>query len=128
MTMRCGWPSSGWQSSTVGMAIARSSGLRHWFEQPMDDELLHVEGWPLSADLRCKSPAGQWVNHKKVERLWREEGLQLPQRHRKRRRLYHKDSSIIRLRPTHPNHVWAIHCPAGDYGAICREGTSFTTS
>lgn len=32
----------------------------------------------------------------------------LPQRHKKRRRLYHKDSSIIRLRPTHPNHVWAI--------------------
>lgn len=57
-------------------------------------ELLHVEGWR--------------VNHKKVERLWREEGLQLPKRHKKRRRLYHKDSSIIRMRPTHPNHVWAI--------------------
>ena len=57
-------------------------------------ELLHVEGWR--------------VNHKKVERLWREEGLQLPQRHKKRKRLYHKDGSIIRLRPTHPNHVWAI--------------------
>ena len=48
-------------------------------------ELLCVEGWP--------------VNHKKIERLWREEGLQLPRRHKKRRRLYHKDSSIIRLRP-----------------------------
>ena len=48
------------------------------------------------------------MNHKKVERIWREEGLQLPQRHKKRRRLYHKDSSIIRLRPTHPNHVWSI--------------------
>ncbi len=57
-------------------------------------ELLHVEG--------------RRVNHKKVERLWREEGLQLPQGHKKRKRLYHKDSSIIRLRPTHPNHVWAI--------------------
>ena len=57
-------------------------------------ELLHVEG--------------RRVNHKKVERLWREEGLQLPRRHKKRKRLYHKDSSIIRLRPTHPNHVWAI--------------------
>ena len=51
---------------------------------------------------------GWKVNHKKVERIWREEGLQLPQRHRKRRRLYHKDSSIIRLRPTHPNHVWSL--------------------
>ena len=51
---------------------------------------------------------GRRINHKKVERLWREEGLQLPQRHKRRKRLYHKDSSIIRLRPTHPNHVWAI--------------------
>ena len=57
-------------------------------------ELLHIEGWQ--------------VNHKKVERLWREEGLQLPRRHKKRKRLYHQDSSIIRMRPTHPNHVWAI--------------------
>jgi len=57
-------------------------------------ELLRIEGWR--------------INHKKVERLWQEEGLQLPQRHKKRRRLYHKDSSIIRLRPTHPNHVWSI--------------------
>ena len=54
-------------------------------------ELLRIEGWK--------------VNHKKVERLWREEGLQLPQRHKKRKCLYHKDSSIIRLRPKYPNHV-----------------------
>ena len=51
---------------------------------------------------------GLKVNHKKVERLWREEGLQLPQRHKKRKRLYHKDSSIIRLRPKYPNHIWSI--------------------
>ena len=57
-------------------------------------ELLRIEGWR--------------INHKKVERLWREEGLKLPERHKKRRRLYHKDSSVIRLRPMHPNHVWAI--------------------
>ena len=57
-------------------------------------ELLRIEGWR--------------VNHKKVERLWRQEGLKLPERHKKRRRLYHKDSSVIRLRPTHANHVWAI--------------------
>ena len=51
---------------------------------------------------------GWRVNHKRIERLWNEEGLQLPRRHKKRKRLYHKDSSIIRLRPTHPNHIWAI--------------------
>jgi len=57
-------------------------------------ELLRIEGWR--------------VNHKKVERLWREEGLQMPQRHKKRKRLYHKDHSIIRLRPKYPNHIWSI--------------------
>jgi putative transposase len=57
-------------------------------------ELLQAEGWR--------------VNHKKIERIWREEGLQLPKRHKKRRRLYHKDSSVIRLRPKYPNHIWAI--------------------
>ena len=57
-------------------------------------ELLDVEGWR--------------VNHKKVERLWREEGLQLPNRHRRRKRLYHHDASVIRLRPHYPNHIWSI--------------------
>ena len=57
-------------------------------------QLLKIEGWDC--------------NHKKVERLWREEGLQQPQRHKKKKRLYHKDSSIIRLRPKYQNHVWAI--------------------
>ena len=32
----------------------------------------------------------------------------MPHRHKKRRRLYHQDSSVIRLRPKHPNHIWAI--------------------
>ena len=47
-------------------------------------------------------------DHKKVERLWREEGLQLPERHKKRKRLYHKDSSVIRLRPHYPDHIWSV--------------------
>jgi transposase InsO family protein len=51
---------------------------------------------------------GRLVNHKKVERIWREEGLQLPHRHKRRRRLYHHDASVIRLRPLYPNHVWSI--------------------
>ncbi len=34
--------------------------------------------------------------------------MQLPQRHRKRRRIYHKDSSVIRLRPLAPNHIWSV--------------------
>ena len=56
--------------------------------------MLRIEGWQ--------------VNHKKVERLWREEGLQIPQRYEKRKRLYHKDSSVIRLRPRYQNHIRSI--------------------
>ena len=51
---------------------------------------------------------GRSINHKKVERIWREEGLQLPARHKRRKRLYHHNASIIRLRPYFPNHVWSI--------------------
>lgn len=63
-------------------------------------------GYRKIAELLCSE--GWVVNHKKVERIWREEGLQLPQRHKRRKRLYHKDSSIIRLRPKYPNHIWSI--------------------
>lgn len=51
--------------------------------------------------------SGWIVNHKRVERIWREEGLKVPQRHKKRGRLYLNDGSCIRLRPCWPNHVWS---------------------
>ena len=47
------------------------------------------------------------VNHKRVERIWRAEGLKVPQRQPKRRRLWFNDGSCIRLRPEYPNHVWS---------------------
>jgi putative transposase len=50
---------------------------------------------------------GWQVNHKRVERIWREEGLKVPQKQRKRRRLWLSGSSCIRLRATHRNHVWS---------------------
>ena len=55
--------------------------------------MLRYEGWK--------------VNHKRVERLWRREGLKVPKKQPKRRRLWLNDGSCIRLRPTHKNHVWA---------------------
>ncbi len=55
--------------------------------------LLHWEGWR--------------VKHKRVERIWREEGLKVPKRQPKRRRLWLNDGSCIRLRPSHRNHVWS---------------------
>jgi putative transposase len=50
---------------------------------------------------------GWRVNHKRVERLWRREGLKVPQRQPKRRRLWFNDGSCIRLRPMYANHVWS---------------------
>jgi putative transposase len=51
--------------------------------------------------------AGWTVNHKRVERIWRREGLKVPQRQPKRGRLWLNDGSCIRLRPEYPGHVWA---------------------
>ena len=52
--------------------------------------------------------SGWKLNHNKVERIWLEEGLQLLERHKRKRLLYHNDSSITRVRPNGPNHVWAV--------------------
>ena len=50
---------------------------------------------------------GWRVNHKRVERIWRQEGLKVPKRQPKRGRLWLNDGSCIRLRPAYPNHVWS---------------------
>jgi transposase InsO family protein len=55
--------------------------------------LLRAEGWR--------------VNAKRVERLWRREGLKVPRRQPKRGRLWLNDGSCVRLRPCWPGHVWA---------------------
>jgi len=43
----------------------------------------------------------------KVARIWREEGLKVPQKQPPRGRLWLNDGSCMRLRATHPNHVWS---------------------
>jgi len=50
---------------------------------------------------------GLLVNHKRVERIWRQEGLKVPRRQPKRRRLWSNDGSCVRLRAQRPNHVWS---------------------
>jgi transposase InsO family protein len=55
--------------------------------------LLRAEGWV--------------VNRKRVERIWREEGLKVPSKQPKRGRLYLNDGSCIRLRPCFKSHVWS---------------------
>jgi putative transposase len=51
--------------------------------------------------------AGWRVNHKRVERIWRREGLKVPARQPRRDRLWLADGSCVRLRPERANQVWA---------------------
>ena len=51
--------------------------------------------------------SGWHVNHKRVERIWRREGLKVPQKQSKKGRLWLNDGSCVRLRPERSNHVWS---------------------
>ena len=51
--------------------------------------------------------AGWVVNDKRVERIWKREGLKVPARQPKRKRLWLNDGSCVRLRAERPNHVWS---------------------
>ncbi len=51
--------------------------------------------------------AGWRVGKDRVERIWRREGLKVPQKQKPRGRLWLNDGSCVRLRPERPNHVWA---------------------
>jgi len=55
--------------------------------------LLQNEGWR--------------INHKRVERIWRQEGLKVPKKQPKKRRLWLTDGSCIRLGPEKKDHVWS---------------------
>jgi transposase InsO family protein len=55
--------------------------------------MLRAEGWR--------------VNHKRVERIWRQEGLKVPKRQARRARVWLNDGSCIRLRPLYRHHVWS---------------------
>jgi|TARA_B100001971_G_C18143999_1_gene511988 transposase InsO family protein len=55
--------------------------------------LLKQEGWK--------------VNHKRVERIWRKEGLKVPKSEPKRGRLWLNDGSCIRLWPEYKDHMWS---------------------
>ncbi len=56
--------------------------------------LLQADGWQVGKD--------------RVQRIWRREGLKVPQKHRPRSRLWLNDGSCVRLRPLHRNHVWSF--------------------
>jgi putative transposase len=65
-------------------------------------------GWRMAWRVLRREPGQPWtgVNHKRIQRLWREEGLRRPVRSRKRRRI--ATGIAERLQAERPNHVWAI--------------------
>ena len=109
---------------TLGLAerrvcrvLGQPRSTQRYQRQPPDDEA------PLTAAIiQLASQYGRYgyrqvtgllrndgwrVNHKRVERIWRQEGLKVPKKQPPRRRLWLTDGSCVRLRAERPNHVWA---------------------
>ncbi len=62
-------------------------------------------GYPRLAALLLH--AGWEINDKRVERLWKREGLKVPYKQPKKSRLWFSGGSCVHLRPEYPNHVWS---------------------
>lgn len=73
--------------------IIELAGVYGRYGTPRITAMLHEEGWT--------------VNHKRVERIWRQEGLKVPRKQPKRGRLWLNDGSCVRLRAEHKDHVWS---------------------
>lgn len=52
--------------------------------------------------------SGWNVTPKRVLRVWRKEGLKVPQKQKKKRALGHSRNSCLLLRPTRPNEIWSV--------------------
>jgi putative transposase len=101
-----------WACRVVGQ---HRSTQRHEPVRAADDAALRAELRKFSADRprwgyrRAHLRELGWeVNRKRVQRLWREEGLRVPVRRRKRRRLGDSTVSAQRLRAERPDQVWAF--------------------
>lgn len=80
-------------------------------EDPLTQRIIEIAsvygfyGTPrVTSDLKQE---GWRVNHKRVERIWRREGLRVAKKQPKRGRLWLNDGSCVRLRSERRDHVWA---------------------
>jgi putative transposase len=86
-------PQSSWEEEVLRGDIVRLASNYGRYGYRRITALLWAEGWR--------------VNRKRVERIWREEGLRVSGKQPRRGRLYLNDGSCIRLRPCFRNHVWS---------------------
>lgn len=97
--------------------IGQPRGTQRYRKRLLDDEILLTQriielatqygryGYrQITALLKNE---GWIVNHKRVERIWRKEGLKVPKKQPKRGRLWFNDGSIVRLQASFPKHVWS---------------------
>ena len=100
--------------SLVGLSRAayRYMPLPRDDEGPLRAEVIRMAstygryGYRFIAGMMSNSGWGQ-ATTAKVARIWREEGLKIPQKQPPRGRLWLNDGSCMRLRATYPNHVWS---------------------
>lgn len=103
---------NGWISVFLPQAPTRKVPRGREDEERLTDDLVDLArrhgrlGYRKIAAL-LRSTAGWVVNDKRVERLWRQEGLKVPRRQPKRSRIWLSDGSCTRLRAERPNHVWS---------------------
>jgi putative transposase len=86
-------PQISWEEEVLRGDIVRLASNYGRYGYRRITALLWAEGWR--------------VNRKRVERIWREEGLRVPRKQPRRGRLYLNDGSCVRLRPCFRNHVWS---------------------
>jgi putative transposase len=100
-----------WACRVIGQ---HRSTQRHEPQTAEDDQALRVElrafsakrpRWGYRRAHHHLRELGWEVNRKRVQRLWREEGLRVPQRKRKRRRLGDSTVPAERLRAERPGHL-----------------------
>jgi len=91
------------QRHSVKVVSIEEGKLRHRLRQIAAE---HIR-WGRRMVYRLLRREGWGVNHKQVQRLWREEGLQRPIS-RKRKQTRPADGSVRRHRAEHPHQVWAM--------------------
>jgi len=103
-----------WAGRVVGQhrSTQRYDPLRAADDQALRARLREISAerprWGYRRAHAILTDDGWEVNRKRVQRLWREEGLRVPQRRRKRQRLGDSTVPAERLRAERPNHVWAL--------------------
>ena len=101
----------------VCRAIGQPRSTQHYEGRTNDtDELLREEVVNLASHYgrygyrrvtALLRMSGWQVNHKRVERIWRQAGLKVPAKQPKRGRLWLNDGSCLRLKPEFQGHVWS---------------------